>query len=348
MSNHRFRLFRNSGEFRKLEIAAAVALFALGNSANAQTKFPAVNDAISMMGWSNSALNYIAALQATYALVNNYRGSNGINVWTMGSMNFPRNQDYTGAAPRAFTAGFDVQDFNGWTLGLNISDAAVHGALSDGGNFKLNGVAITGSAYYSTGVWIGILKLGIIGTVAKNYYQINRTAVADTRVFNNNASTEGNAYNGTSSFTYTFTERWFYHGPNGYITTNMVSIDPYSEAGSILSRKFTEQSRVNSLGNIGYSAYFNYLKLQPYASVNALYILSNSASAASTSLLSGAQRLPIEEGGYPPSRWSYQTTEGLRVFFANNILGFVNFTSDIDYRFKNTAKKGYVGMSASF
>jgi uncharacterized protein YhjY with autotransporter beta-barrel domain len=333
---------------RKMAAIAALSYLALCEFAQAQ--MTVVSDARALTTWSGTSIKDMDLETSFYSGVLSYRGPQLVNVWAVGGMDWPIDDHYTGAPPSAVTAGFDVVDQRGWTIGFAASNTYVRAALSNNGEASVSGVGGTLYARYTRGVGIGDLTLAFQATIDSLNTNFNRNEPAmGGLLLANQANVNSWAWMPSAAVSYQFTERWFNHGPIAGIQTLGTTVDGFSETGSVTSRSFTEQDAVSTTGYVGYSGVLDFLNLQPFALIKANYLLSSAGNSVQTGFNSGpGGPLTSFSSIGPQELWGFTTQVGTRIFVTPAITAFVAWNADYNDHFGPTENQALVGASYAF
>ena len=332
---------------RKLAAIAALAYLALGQFAQAQMTVG--RDATALTTWTGASIKDMGTETSFYSGVLSYRGPELVNVWAVGAMDWPLDNPYIGGPPNAITAGFDVLDQRGWTIGFAASTTYAHAALTNNGDALVSGVGGTVYARYERGVGIGDFTFALQSTVDSLFTNFNRNEISKGGMLLGNQANVGSwAWTPSAEISYLFTERWFSHGPVVGIDTLTTAVNAFSETGSITSRSFTDQDATSVTGHLGYTGKFDFLNLQPFASISANYLLSNAGNSVQANFASGLGPFTSFSSVGKSPFWSFNTQIGTRIFVTPAITAFVAWNTNYNQDFGPTEQQALVGMSYAF
>jgi len=331
---------------RRTAVITALAYLSLCPLAQAQVPF--VSDARALTVWSTKSIADVSAETKFYGGVLGYRGPGLLNVWAVGAMDWPLANHYTGTPPGAVTAGFDVVDLRGWTIGFAASGTRAHAALTNNGNALVSGVAGTLYASYDRGVGNGEVILTAQATIDDLNTDFKRNQLIGAALLPNQANVDSLAWLPSASVAYQFTEVYFFHGPELGIQSVVTTVDAFNEAGNAASRRFTDQSAVNTTGYFGYFAKFDFLNLQPFAEIKASYRLSISGSTVQSQSTGGGPIASFTSVDVLTPFWTFSSEIGTRVFVTAALTAFVAWSEDYNHHLGPTEHQALVGASYAF
>jgi len=326
---------------------AAVTYLALCPVAHAQMTVG--TDIKSLTAWTKSSIGDMTSELGLYSSYLTYRGPQSLNVWAIGGMDWPLTNSYNGNPPSSVTVGVDVVNWLGWTIGFAGSTTYSRPGLTNGGSAAMSGIGGTIYANYTHGAGIGSIVVNLSATVDSLNTNFNRNEVSKSGVLlGNQANVDSLAWLPSAVLHYVFTEQWFKHGPFIGIQTLDSTVFGFSESGSITSRTFNDQTSQTSTAVMGYSAVFDFLNFQPFASIKALYTLSSIGDNVQANFTSGGPPVaPFPLVG-KTNLWSYGTSAGTAVFLTPRITGFVAWNANYNDHFGFTENQGLVGASYAF
>jgi uncharacterized protein YhjY with autotransporter beta-barrel domain len=329
---------------RKTAAIAAVGYLSLCHFAQAQSTV--VGDVRNLISSSKMSIGDMGEEISFYNSVIAYRGPQLVNTWAVGAMDWPL--ELRGAPPSAVSAGVDFVDVQGWTIGFAASNTYRHAALSNNGDASITGVGGTVYANYSRGVGIGEFTINLQSTIDSLYIDLHRNELSKGVLFGNQASVNGLAWLPSAQVSYQLTERWFSHGPIVGIQAVATKVDGFSETGSITSQSFTNQTEVSATPYLGYSGKLDILNLQPFASIKANYLLSDTGNTVQTGFTSGFGPITSFSSIGPSELWSFNTQVGTRIFLTPAVTAFAVWSADHNSHFGPTENQGLVGASYAF
>jgi outer membrane lipase/esterase len=292
-------------------------------------------------------LGLVSAIQNQIELSQSRRGPAGVNAWVTGDVTAISMENYHGfpGDPDSVisgSAGVDTAVAPGLIAGLAFSEGRLTSALGAKGNFKQDEATASVYAAFKAGP----LWANAIGTLGNLDYDVNRIVPIGLTLQNNTGFASGQNWSAAFQGGFKFWNNGFTHGPiAGFIYQN-VNVGSFIETGGFTSLGFDSQTRESAVGQLGYTASFDWAQFEPFAQLTWNHEFANTnrdVTASLTTAIAPSYSLPAVVLG---KDWG-EVKGGVRIDAGSGVKVLLSGSADFGQS-AATVFGGQIGINVAF